>query len=293
MNKVNKAVIIAAGRGTRFLPFTKAVPKELLPVVDTPAIQLIAEEIVNAGIRDILIVDSEEKKAIRNHFTQDPQLAAFLKSRGKYKEEEALEKISEMANFTYVSQKEATGSADAVYLAKEFANHEPIAVLNGDDVMEARQHGVTAQLKECFEANGNTVIGVQEVAREQIRKYGAIRILSQQGRTYRIDSIVEKPQPSEAPSFMAALGRYVISADFFGFIDRTPIAANGEHQFTDALKLQAKEQGIFAYEFEGKRYDLGDKFGFLQANVESMLQSAEYGETLRRYLTELMEGWKK
>ena len=289
MKTLRKAVILAAGRGTRFLPFSKAVPKEMLPVIDTPSIQLIAEEAVEAGIREILIVDSPEKHALMQHFAPDEAWDAFLHERHKDAEIEKLHALEHLAKFCAVSQKKATGSADAVLLSKEFAAGEPIVVLNGDDVMYTPKGNktVTRQLVECFEEVQQTVIGVQTVTPQEISKYGAVNILERNGRTYRIDSIVEKPSVEAAPSFVAALGRYVISGDFYGYLERISVAANGEKQFTDALKLQAAEKGIYAYDFEGTRYDLGDKFGFVRANVEAMLRSEKYGEQMRAYLASL------
>lgn len=291
---INKAVILAAGRGTRFLPYTKANPKEMIAVVDKPALQLVVEEVVESNIKDILIVISHEKDAVKQYFSKDQKLEEFLLSRQKFAELEVVKDLHKMANIQFTYQENAGGSGEAVMLAKEFANGEAVAVLNGDDVMYTENNkSVTSQLCECFCRNKTSVIGVQEVERSAISKYGAIEIISQQGRDIKIKGIVEKPQPQDAPSLFAALGRYIISGDFFDFLGRTQRAKNGELQFTDALKLQAAEKGIFAHEFCGKRYDLGDKLGYIKAVAEYGLRHKEIGRDFEKYILALAEAIKK
>lgn len=287
MKKVSKAVILAAGRGTRFLPYTKACPKEMLPIVDTPSLQLIADEVVSAGIKDILIIISPDKKMIEKHFSVDREFEDFLLAAGKTAEAEMLRAIGTTANISYAYQKVANGSGNAVLLAEEFLDGEAGAVLNGDDLIYG---GVSAtkQLADAYEKYGKTVIGVQEVAPENIVKYGAVDIAEKKDeRTFFIKNIVEKPPVEKAPSFYAALGRYIVSPDFFRYLRKISVAANGELQFTDALNLQAQTEGICAYYFEGKRYDIGDKLGYLQATVEYGLRDKNLGGRFAEYLKTL------
>lgn len=285
--KVNKAIILAAGRGTRFLPYTKAVPKELIAVVDRPAIFLVVEEIVASGIKDICIVISPEKDEIKRYFSKDEKLEEFLESHGKVELLDDVKKLSALANFTFVYQPYANGSGGAVALCEEFCNGQPAVVLNADDAIY-NQNGlpVTAQLVKCFEKNPASILGVQKVAKEEISKYASCNVVkSVDESTHLISDVIEKPKTdSQIKSLLAPLGRYIIDVDFFKYLHKTPIAANGEWQFTDALQLQAKQQGIFAYEFVGRRYDLGDKFGYLQAVVEYALRDEKLGKKFAEYL---------
>lgn len=286
MEKIKKAVILAAGRGTRFLPYTKACPKEMLPVVDTPSLQLIVEEVVQAGIKDVLIIISPDKKMIEKHFSVDDVFEDFLTQHGKAAEAKVLHDIGTLANVSFAYQMVANGSGNALLLAEDFLQGEAGAVLNGDDLMFGTS--VTGQLAACYEKFGTTVIGVQQVAPENIVKYGAIAIEEKKDEnTFFIKNIVEKPAVKDAPSFFAALGRYVISKDFFRYLKEIPVAANGELQFTDALNLQAQRKGIFAFCFDGKRYDLGDKLGYLQATVEYGLRDEALGKKFAAYLKTL------
>lgn len=284
MKKVSKAVILAAGRGTRFLPYTKACPKEMLPVVDTPSLQLIVQEVVDAGINDVLIIISPDKKMIEKHFSVDKEFENFLIFNGKHKDAKVLNDIGKMANVTFAYQQVANGSGNAVMLAKEFLNGEAGAVLNGDDLVYS-QNSVTKQLADVYQKYGKTVIGVQKVEPKAISKYGSIQIDQRPDeKTFFINRIVEKPPVIEAPSFYAALGRYIISPDFFDYLQKTPVSKNGELQFTDALNLQAMQTGICAYDFEGVRYDLGDKLGYLKAIVEYGLRDQNLGNDFAEYL---------
>lgn len=289
MKKIRKAVILAAGRGTRFLPYTKACPKEMLPVVDTPSLQLIVQEAVSAGIKDVLIVISPEKDVIRKHFSVDAVFEDFLLAHGKKAEAREIHEIGTMANVSFAVQKVADGSGKALLLAESFLDGEAGAVLNGDDLIYSSVSAVK-QLCDCWETFGGTVVGVQKVSEKDISKYGSVKIAADEGNgTFFIDGIKEKPAAPEAPSLYAALGRYVVSADFFGYLRRVPVAENGELQFTDALNLQAAEKGIYAKVFEGRRYDLGSKAGYLAANVEYALRDENLGGGFAEYLKNLSE----
>lgn len=289
MKKIRKAVILAAGRGTRFLPYTKACPKEMLPVVDTPSLQLIVQEAVSAGIKDVLIVISPEKDVIRKHFSVDAGFEDFLLAHGKKAEAREIHEIGTMANVSFAVQKVADGSGKALLLAESFLDGEAGAVLNGDDLIYSSVSAVK-QLCDCWETFGGTVVGVQKVSEKDISKYGSVKIAADKGNgTFFIDGIKEKPAAPEAPSLYAALGRYVVSADFFGYLRRVPVAENGELQFTDALNLQAAEKGIYAKVFEGRRYDLGSKAGYLAANVEYALRDKNLGGGFAEYLKNLSE----
>ena len=289
MKKIRKAVILAAGRGTRFLPYTKACPKEMLPVVDTPSLQLIVQEAVSAGIKDVLIVISPEKDVIRKHFSVDAGFEDFLLAHGKNAEAREIHEIGTMANVSFAVQKVADGSGKALLLAESFLDGEAGAVLNGDDLVYSSVSAVK-QLCDCWETFGGTVVGVQKVSEKDISKYGSVKIAADEGNgTFFIDGIKEKPAAPEAPSLYAALGRYVVSADFFGYLRRVPVAENGELQFTDALNLQAAEKGIYAKVFEGRRYDLGSKAGYLAANVEYALRDENLGGGFAEYLKNLSE----
>lgn len=289
MKKIRKAVILAAGRGTRFLPYTKACPKEMLPVVDTPSLQLIVQEAVSAGIKDVLIVISPEKDVIRKHFSVDAGFEDFLLAHGKKAEAREIHEIGTMANVSFAVQKVADGSGKALLLAESFLDGEAGAVLNGDDLIYSSVSAVK-QLCDCWETFGGTVVGVQKVSEKDISKYGSVKIAADEGNgTFFIDGIKEKPAAPEAPSLYAALGRYVVSADFFGYLRRVPVAENGELQFTDALNLQAAEKGIYAKVFDGRRYDLGSKAGYLAANVEYALRDENLGGGFAEYLKNLSE----
>ena len=289
MKKIRKAVILAAGRGTRFLPYTKACPKEMLPVVDTPSLQLIVQEAVSAGIKDVLIVISPEKDVIRKHFSVDAGFEDFLLAHGKKAEAREIHEIGTMANVSFAVQKVADGSGKALLLAESFLDGEAGAVLNGDDLVYSSVSAVK-QLCDCWETFGGTVVGVQKVSEKDISKYGSVKIAADEGNgTFFIDGIKEKPAAPEAPSLYAALGRYIVSADFFGYLRRVPVAENGELQFTDALNLQAAEKGIYAKVFEGRRYDLGSKAGYLAANVEYALRDENLGGGFAEYIKNLSE----
>lgn len=286
--QVKKALILAAGRGTRFLPFTKAYPKEMLAVVDKPALQLLVEEIVEAGIRDIAVVISPQKQKIAEHFTPNPGYVQELRQSGKLAEAEALEELDNLANVSFLYQEVANGTGKAVALAEQWAGGQPFVVLNGDDVMMGKK-SVTAQLTEAFESCQKTVVGVQAVTKEAIKKYATCKIVESNGRLHKIDDIVEKPQTeAEIYSLLAPLGRYVVTPNVFEVLRRTPNRGN-EVYLTDALRIMAQEEGIYVYDFEGERFDFGDKLGYVKGVTKFALQDPRFSKEYFRYVKQLVE----
>lgn len=288
MKQVRKAVIPAAGWGTRFLPATKATPKEMLPIVDTPTIQYIVEEAVASGIEDICIITSWTKKAIEDHFDKTFELEYLLEKSGRTADLEQIRRISEMANVVAIRQKEAKGLGHAVACAKPFVGDEPFAVLLGDDVVYNAGKPCLQQLIDVYNETGKSVLGVQTVARENICKYGAVAGDKMGDRLYTVKNLVEKPKVEEAPSNVAVLGRYVITPEIFDHLERTQPGAGGEIQLTDALKALALEQDMYAYDFEGRRYDVGDRLGFLEATVEYALRRDGLKDAFLKYLKGLI-----
>ena len=285
--KVRKAVIPAAGLGTRFLPATKAQAKEMLPIVDKPTIQYIIEEAVEAGIEEILIITGRNKKAIEDHFDKSVELELALKEKGETELLRMVEDISNLAEIHYIRQKEAKGLGHAVYCARSFVGNEPFAVLLGDDVMAA-EVPVIKQMMDIFEEKGNPVLGVQEVPEDRVSSYGIVKYSQQEDNLFLVEDLVEKPALEEAPSNLAILGRYIITPDIFPILERTKPGRNNEIQLTDALKELAQNDPIYAYVFAGKRYDVGNKLGFLQATVEFALDREDLGAEFKDYLTELL-----
>lgn len=287
MNKIKKAVIPAAGLGTRFLPVTKAVPKELLPIVDVPTLQVILEEAADSGIEDVLLVVSDQKQAIRTHFSPAPELDAFLFDHGKEALQARIAKIPEIVNLHYIVQEEPRGLGHAVSLARDFAAGDAIAVLLGDDVVAAEPPAL-AQLIDVYEHTGTSVIGVQPVAKEAIHKYGIVAPAQdlEQGRC-PIASLVEKPAAEEAPSNLAILGRYIITPALFDILDATKPGKGNEIQLTDALNTLAAQETMTACVFSGRRYDVGDQLGFIEANIEFGLKRQDIGPALAAYLKDL------
>ncbi|HBT79667.1 MAG: UTP--glucose-1-phosphate uridylyltransferase GalU [Selenomonas sp.] len=287
MKKIRKAVIPAAGFGTRFLPATKATPKEMLPIVDKPTIQYIVEEAKASGIEDILIISGHGKRAIEDHFDSAPALEAELRKKGKL---DLLAKVQETAdiNIHYIRQRYMRGLGDAILCARSFMGDEPFAVLLGDDVVYNPGNPALLQLIHAYEQTDGSVLGCQMVAPEQVSSYGIVAG-EQTGkpRLMRVGDMVEKPAPSEAPSRMAVLGRYIIKPEIFDILENTTPGKGGEIQLTDALRVLAKRDAVYAYDFEGKRYDLGDKFGFLKATVEFALRRDDLGPKFRSYLKDL------
>ncbi len=287
MKKVTKAVIPAAGLGTRFLPFTKSIPKEMLPIVDKPTIQYIIEEIVDSGIKDILIINGRNKVVMVNHFDNVPELEFHLKQTGKEEELRIIEDISNMANIFTIRQKEAKGLGHAVLCAKEFVGDEPFAVVLGDDVVYNADKPALRQMLDVYDRFGKSVIGVQQVPRQETDKYGIISKTDVEGNIYKITDMVEKPPVDEAPSNLAVLGRYIITPEIFGILEHTGKGAGGEIQLTDALKELCGNDDVYACDFEGRRYDIGNKEGFLEATVEYGLRRPELSEAFREYLKSL------
>ena len=280
--KVRTAVIPAAGLGTRFLPATKAQPKEMLPIVDKPCIQYIIEEAIDSGIEDILIITGRNKRAIEDHFDRAVELELTLKAQGKY---DLLGLVQELSRVTihYVRQKEPKGLGHAVLCAKHFVGDEPFAVLLGDDIMDA-EVPVLKQLMDVYEDCGGSVLGVQEVPREKVSSYGVVKPVPVKDHLWRAEDLVEKPSLAEAPSRLAVLGRYIITPEIFSILEKTEPGRGGEIQLTDALKKLAEREPVFAYEFEGRRYDSGDKQGFLEATVDFALKRPELRDSFLRYL---------
>ena len=287
--RIRKAVIPAAGYGTRFLPATKATPKEMLPIVDKPTIQYIVEEALASGIEDILIISGHGKRAIEDHFDSAPALEYELARKGK---DDLLDLVRETTdvNVHYVRQKYMRGLGDAILCARSFVGHEPFAVLLGDDVVYHPERSALGQLIDVYEETCGSVLGCQMVADEQVSSYGIVAGETLENpRLMRVFDMVEKPSVDEAPSRMAVLGRYIISPAIFSILSETKPGKGGEIQLTDALKVLAQREAVYAYDFEGKRYDLGDNLGFLQATVEFALRRADRGADFKAYLKALVK----
>ncbi len=287
MQKVRKAVIPAAGLGTRFLPATKATPKEMLPIVDKPTIQYIVEEALASGIEEILIITGRSKRAIEDHFDRSIELELNLENSGKTKELEMVKEISGI-RIHYIRQKEPRGLGHAILCAKQFVGDEPFAVLLGDDVVDANVPALK-QLINVYDKTGASVLGVQEVPLEKVSSYGIVASQpTAEERTFIVNDMVEKPAVEEAPSRLAVLGRYVITPEVFAILEQTPPGRGNEIQLTDALKVLAKEQAMYAYNFEGRRYDVGDKQGFLEATVEMALKRPDLRDKFMAYLKDIV-----
>lgn len=281
--KVKKAIIPAAGLGTRFLPATKAQPKEMLPVVDKPTIQYIVEEAVASGIEEILIITGRNKKSIEDHFDKSIELELELEKSGKAELLELVRDISDMVDIHYIRQKEPRGLGHAIHCAKTFVGNEPFAVLLGDDVVDS-ETPCLKQLIDCYSEYKTTILGVQTVAKENVPKYGIVDGIHIEDRVYKVKDLVEKPSVDEAPSDVAILGRYIITPEIFNILENTKPGKGGEIQLTDALKTLITKEAMYAYNFEGKRYDVGDKLGFLQATIEFALKKDELREDFINYL---------
>jgi len=286
--KVRKAIIPAAGLGTRFLPVTKALPKEMLPIVDKPTIQYIIEEAVNSGIEDILIITGRGKGPIVDYFDRSPELETALGGKGKSSQLEAIIELTKMANIHYIRQNEPLGLGHAVNCAKSFVGEEPFAVLLGDDIVNAHEPALKQLIKVAEKYNAS-VIGVREVPIGDVGKYGIIKPAKNIGSIYKVEDLIEKPSPKDAPSKLAIMGRYVLNASIFKCLEDLPAGAGEEIQLTDALKVQSALEPVYACMFEGIRYDAGDKLGYLKATVEYALESSELGEQFARYLEYLYQ----
>ncbi len=288
--KIRKAVIPAAGLGTRFLPATKAQPKEMLPIVDKPTIQYIVEEAITAGIESILIITGRGKRNIEDHFDKSYELESELKRKGNTSLLNMVEDISHLVDVFYVRQKEAKGLGQAIGCAQAFVGNEPFAVLLGDDIVDAQVPAI-GQLMQVYEACGSSVIGVQRVQESEVHKYGIINPADGEngGRLHRTAGLVEKPSREDAPSNLAILGRYIITPEIFRILEKQQPGKNGEIQLTDALNTLGGMQDIYAFEFEGKRYDVGDKLGFLKATVEFALRRDDLKDSFSDYLKEIVK----
>ncbi|MDR4982492.1 UTP--glucose-1-phosphate uridylyltransferase [Bacillus cereus] len=274
MKKVRKAIIPAAGLGTRFLPATKAMPKEMLPIVDKPTIQYIVEEAIQSGIEDIIIVTGKTKRSIEDHFDNAFELEQNLLEKKKYELLEKVQASSKMVDIHYIRQKEPRGLGHAVWCARKFIGDEPFAVLLGDDIVQAEKPCLR-QLIEEYDKTLSSVIGVQTVPETETHRYGIIDPLEQEGRRYQVRNFVEKPAAGTAPSNLAIMGRYVLTPEIFMFLEQQNVGAGGEIQLTDAIQNLNEIQRVFAYDFEGKRYDVGEKLGFVQTTIEMALQHPE------------------
>lgn len=283
MKKVTKAVIPAAGFGTRLLPATKALPKEMLPIVDKPAIQHIVEEVINSGITDIIIITGRNKRAIEDHFDKSYELEAELQRSNKTELLFKVKQISSLANIHYVRQKEPLGLGDAVNCAKSFIGNEPFAVLSGDDVIFSKTPSLSQMLR-VFVQQKKTILGVQEVERFKVDRYGCIDYEELSENLYKVNDIVEKPLIEKAPSNMAVLGRYILTPEIFTCLQKIKKDESGEFQLTDAVKLLTLKEEVLAYKFEGKRFDIGDKLGFLEATLEVALTREDLKQSFEKYV---------
>lgn len=286
--KVRKAIIPAAGLGTRFLPATKATPKEMIPIVDKPTIQYIVEEAAAAGIEDILIISGRNKRAIEDHFDKSYELEEELHRKGKQELLSVVEEISNIANIHYIRQKEAKGLGHAIYCAKSFIGDEPFAVLLGDDIVDSRTPCIK-QLMDVYNEYQTTILGVQKVPMQDVTKYGIIGGNQIDERVYKVKGLVEKPDIEQAPSNIAILGRYIISPRIFEFLESATPGKNGEIWLTDALQQLMEREAMYAYDFEGDRFDVGDRIGFLKATVEFALKREDLSLDFSEYLKRRME----
>jgi UTP--glucose-1-phosphate uridylyltransferase len=286
--RIQKAVIPAAGLGTRFLPATKAMPKEMLPIVDKPTIQYIIEEAITSGIEEILIITGKNKRAIEDHFDRSLELEMDLEQKNKQDLLEIVKSVSSMADIHYIRQKEAKGLGHAIYCARTFVGNEPFAVLLGDDIVYNDSTPCLQQMLNVFAECQCSVLGVQEVPDADVSKYGIVAGEKIGDRLYRVDDLVEKPALEEAPSNVAILGRYLITPEIFPILGNTPPGKGGEIQLTDALRELARQQSMVAYSFSGHRYDVGDKQGFLEATVEYALRRPDLRGPFLAYLQDIL-----
>ena len=282
--KIRKAIIPAAGLGTRFLPATKAQPKEMLPIVDKPTIQYIIEEAIASGIEEILIITGRNKKCIEDHFDKSVELEMELKKNNKNELLEVVQDISEMVDIHYIRQKEPKGLGHAIRCAKTFVGDEPFAILLGDDIVYNEEKPCLKQLIDCYNEYKTSILGVQTVDRENVSKYGIVDGITIEDRVSKVKGLVEKPSVEEAPSNTAILGRYIVTPKIFDILHNTKPGKGNEIQLTDALMQLLKEEAMYAYNFEGRRYDVGDKLGFLEATVEYALRKPEIRDDFINYL---------
>jgi UTP--glucose-1-phosphate uridylyltransferase len=287
--KIKKAVILAAGLGTRMLPATKSVPKELFPIVDKPALQYLVEEVVASGIESIMIVISRGKTLIEDHFDRSPELEERLIKGKKEKLYDSVRKISDMADILYVRQKETLGTGHALLQAKAFTGDEPFAVLYGDNVIMNDKYPVTRQLMDAYDEFGLGIAGVQQVTKEAIQRYSSMKVEPIKNNYYTLTDMIEKPKENEILSLFSILGRLVLPAEIYDILGKTPYGAGNELQLTDAMKTLANTKNMIAVDFVGKRYDMGNKLGVMQAQVETALKHPEIGEEFKAYLKEFVK----
>jgi UTP--glucose-1-phosphate uridylyltransferase len=281
--KVKKAVIPAAGFGTRFLPATKVVPKELLPIVDKPTIQYIMEEVASSGIEEVILITGREKGSIEDHFDTSTELENYLRKKGKDDLLQMVQKIAEMVTLVAVRQKEPLGLGHAVLCAKKIVGEEPFAVLLGDDLIDAEVPCIR-QMIELYQKLDGAMVAIQKVPKSETHLYGIIKGKRMEDRLYRVEEMIEKPRQGEAPSNLAIIGRYILPPQIFDALEKTKPDQRGEIQLTDAIRELNRNLPVFGYEFIGDRYDAGDKLGYLQANIAFGLKHPELGKKLKRYL---------
>jgi UTP--glucose-1-phosphate uridylyltransferase len=286
--KIKKAVIPAAGLGTRILPATKAQPKEMLPIVDKPAIQYIVEEAVRAGIESILIVTGRNKKSIEDHFDKSFELEQTLLEKGKLELLSEIQSINHLANIHFIRQQEPLGLGHAILCAQPFVGDEPFAVLLGDDIMISETSPLR-EMMQLFQTHDKQVVGVQSVPQNEVSKYGIIAPLTQQNRMYAVRDLIEKPSPQKAPSNVAIMGRYILKPSIFQVLQTIEKGAGNEYQLTDALREICRLEGLLALDLQGERYDIGDKFGYMKANIELGMLREELRPRLLDYLEELIK----
>lgn len=285
VKQVKKAIIPAAGLGTRFLPATKAMPKEMLPIVDKPTIQYIVEEAIASGIEDIIIVTGKTKRAIEDHFDSNFELEKALEESGKY---DLLDRVREAEiDIHYIRQHEPKGLGHAIWCARKFIGDEPFAVLLGDDIVVAETPGLK-QLIDKYNKTGKSVVGVQQVEESETDRYGIVDPLEKDERLYRVSKFVEKPKLGTAPSNLAIMGRYVLTPEIFKHLDKHQIGSGGEIQLTDAIQMLNEEEAVFAYDFEGKRYDVGEKLGFIQTTIDFAINNEEFGNEVKQMLKDIV-----
>lgn len=291
MSKIKKAIIPAAGLGTRFLPATKAMPKEMLPILDTPTIQYIVEEASKAGIEDIIIVTGKHKRAIEDHFDNQKELETTLKEKNKIELLNEVQHSASLANIFYVRQKEQKGLGHAIWTARQFFGNEPFAVLLGDDIVESDQPAIQ-QLMEQYEQTGKSIIGVQEVPYDETERYGIVEPKSEGTRLYEVNQFIEKPKAGTAPSNLAIMGRYILTPQIFNYLDDQEIGAGGEIQLTDAIERLNQDDQVYAYQFEGTRYDVGEKIGFVKTTLSFALKDPSMKEAIAEYMTDLLDDYQ-
>lgn len=290
--KIRKAIIPAAGLGTRFLPATKAMPKEMLPIVDKPTIQYIIEEAVASGIEDIIIVTGKGKRAIEDHFDYSFELEHNLTAKKKWDLLNEVRKSSEMADIHYIRQKEPKGLGHAIWCARKFIGDEPFAVLLGDDIVES-EVPCLKQMIDIYNVHESSIVGVQPVEWSEVSRYGVVDAARVNDRVYRANALVEKPQPSETPSNLAIMGRYILTPQIFTILEEQSVGVNGEIQLTDALSKLSETESIFAYHFDGLRHDVGEKLGFIKTTIHYALQHGELKEDLLEFMREIVERDRK